>query len=163
MAEEQHYLEIDGYCPICEAPAKFIAKGKWYRGTLKCQSCDGGSIPRERAMAHILTREVPGWRHASIHECSPMDSGISRKMRKECERYIGSHYYPDPPFGCIVGNWRNENIEATTFPDNTFDIVVTMDVTEHLYNPGAMFRDIWRTLKPGGGIFIDFPDSKISS
>jgi hypothetical protein len=39
MTEEAHYLEIDRYCPIWEAPAKFIAKCKWYRGTLFCQSC----------------------------------------------------------------------------------------------------------------------------
>jgi len=160
MAEAPHYLEINGYCPICEQSAKFIANGQWYRGALKCQSCDGGSIPRERAMAHILNREMPDWRHASIHECSPMDSGISRKMRKECESYIGSHYYSDHPFGCIVGNWRNENIEATTFPDKTFDIVITMDVTEHLYNPSAMFRDVWRTLKRGGVYLSTFPIRK---
>lgn len=153
-------LEIDGYCPICESAAKFIANGKWYRGTLKCQSCEGGSIPRDRAMAYILNRELPDWRNKAIHECSPMESGISNKIRKECKDYIGSHYYPDQPLGNIVGQWRNENIEATTFPDNVFDLVVTMDVTEHVYNPGAMFRDIWRTLKPRGVYLSTFPIRK---
>lgn len=160
MAEEPHYLEIDGYCPICEAPAKFIAKGKWYRGTLFCQSCKNGSAPRERALAHVLHREMPDWRGRAIHECSPMNRGVSMKIRQEAKNYVGSHYYPDKPFGSVVDGWRNENIEATTFPDESFDLVVTLDVTEHVFNPGAKFRDIWRTLKRGGMYISTFPIRK---
>ncbi len=160
MAEEAHYLEIDGYCPICEAPAKFIAKGKWYRGTLFCQSCKNGSAPRERALAHVLHREMPNWREVSVHECSPMNRGISMKIRAECKSYIGSHFYPDKPFGRMVDGWRNENIESTTFENESFDLVLSLDVTEHVFNPGAMFKDIYRTLKPEGVYISTFPIRK---
>lgn len=160
MAEEPHYLEIDGYCPICEAPAKFIAKGKWYRGTLFCQTCKNGSAPRERALAYVLQREMPDWRNRAIHECSPMNRGISMKLRAESTNYVGSHYYPDKPFGSTVDGWQNENIEATTFPDNSFDLVLTLDVTEHVFNPGAKFRDIYRTLRAGGMYISTFPIRK---
>lgn len=160
MAEEPHYLEIEGYCPICETPAKFIAKGKWYRGTLFCQSCKNGSAPRERALAYVLHREMPNWREVAVHECSPMNRGISRKIRADNKRYIGSHFYPDRPFGSMVDGWRNENIESTTFEDASFDLVLSLDVTEHVFNPGSMFKDIYRTLKPGGMFISTFPIRK---
>lgn len=89
-----------------------------------------------------------------------MDRGLSMKLRSEAINYIGSHYFPSHPFGHDVKGWRNENIECTTFADNIFDLVVTLDVTEHVFNPGDMFRDIWRTLKPGGLYISTFPIRK---
>jgi SAM-dependent methyltransferase len=160
MSKESHYLEIDGYCPICEASAKFIAKGNWYRDTLFCQSCKNGSAPRERALAHVLHREIPSWREMAVHESSPMNRGISMKIRSECKNYIGSHFYPKKPFGSIVDGWRNENIESTTFEDESFDLILSLDVTEHVFNPEAMFKDIYRTLKPGGVYISTFPIRK---
>src|SRR5690242_10883243 len=103
---EDHHLEIEGYCPVCEQETKFVAKGKWYRGTLRCQSCKNGSTPRERALAHVLRREMPDWRSMAIHECSPMNRGISVKLR-EAPHYTGTHYFPTRPIGEIVDGWRN--------------------------------------------------------
>lgn len=160
MTEKPHYLKIDGYCTICEAPATFIAKGQWYRGTLICQSCKNGSTPRERALAYVLHREMPNWRELAVHECSPMNRGISMKIRNECKTYVGTHFYPERPFGVMVDGWRNENIEKTTFEDESFDLILSLDVTEHVFNPGAMFKDIYRTLKPGGLYISTFPIRK---
>lgn len=160
MSTTDHYLEIKGYCPICESEATFVARGPWYRGTLFCRSCENGSSPRERALAHVLRREMPNWRDAAIHECSPMNRGISMKMQREAKNYVGSHYFPDKPFGSTVEGWRNENIESTTFEDDTFDLVVTLDVTEHVFGVDRMFADIWRTLKPGGMYISTFPIRK---
>lgn len=157
MADEPFYLEIQGHCPICETGATFIAKDKWYRGSLHCQSCENGSAPRERAMALVLNRVMPHWRDVAIHECAPMERGLSAKMRREATNYVGTHYFPSEAMGTIVNGWRNENIEQTTFSDASFDLVITSDVTEHVFNPGAMFRDIYRTLKPGGIYISTFP------
>lgn len=158
--DKDFYLEIEGWCPICEADAVFIAKGPWLRGTLHCQSCENGSAPRERGFAHVLNRIRPNWRDLKVHECSPMKRGISMKMQRECRDYVGTHYYPDKPFGTQVGDWRNENIEAQTFADESFDIVMSLDVAEHVFNPGNMYREIYRTLKPGGIYLSTFPIRK---
>lgn len=79
------------------------------------------------------------------------------KIRSECSDYVGTQYYPDVTPGEMVGDWRCENIEKTTFADERFDIVMSLDVTEHVFNPGDMFRDIYRTLKPGGIHISTFP------
>lgn len=157
MPDESFHLDIDGYCPICEHDAKFVARDIWLRGALICQSCAGGSVPRERALAHVLNRVQPNWRDLRIHECSPCERGVSTKMRTECPLYTGTHYFSDQPLGVNVGKWRNENIEKQTFEAASFDIVVTQDVAEHVFNPGAMYREIYRTLAAGGVYISTFP------
>ena len=37
-----------------------------------------------------------------------------------------------------------------TFDDESFDIVITQDVLEHLLEPSQSIKEICRTLKPGG-------------
>lgn len=153
-------MEIDGQCPICNAPAKMVAKGPWLRGTLICRSCENGSVPRERALALVLERHLPQWRTLDIHESSPANRGISLKIRRECPKYVGSHFHSDAPSGTMVGGFRNENIEKQTFADESFDLVITLDVFEHVFNPGEMFREIYRTLRPGGWYICTFPIRK---
>ena len=45
---------------------------------------------------------------------------------------------------------RCENLENLTFSDNTFDIFITQDVFEHIFDPITASKEIMRVLKPGG-------------
>jgi SAM-dependent methyltransferase len=147
-----------GYCPVCEAETVFRARYSWYRGQLTCAHC--GCVPRERALALVLGRLRPDWRQLVIHECSPGPRGISPRLKQQCAGYTGTHYYPDKPFGSAVGAFRNENFERQTFEDNSFDIVVSLDVMEHLFNVEAAYKEVFRTLKPGGLYLHTFPIQK---
>jgi SAM-dependent methyltransferase len=53
--------------------------------------------------------------------------------------------------------WRNEDLENLTFPDESFDLMVTQDVMEHIFNPGKAFYEIARTLKKGGAHIFTVP------
>ena len=44
-----------------------------------------------------------------------------------------------------------------TFPDESFDLVVTQDVMEHVLDPEAAFSEIARTLRPGGAHVFTTP------
>lgn len=150
-----HY-QRDGECPICEAVVTFRARHPAFRDHLKCSGC--GSIPRERALAVVLNREVPAWRRAAIHESSPNGQlGISGKMRRECEQYVPTQFFVSEQLGTIVRGIRNENLERQTFPDGSFDIVVTLDVMEHVGEPADVCREISRTLRPGGRYIFTAP------
>jgi SAM-dependent methyltransferase len=63
---------------------------------------------------------------------------------------VGTHYYPHVPAGDVYHGIRCENLEHLTFPDASFDLVVTQDVMEHVLDPGRAFAEIARTLVPGG-------------
>lgn len=150
-------IRIHGRCPICDAPAVYEAHAPYFRNSLICKSCPKGSVPRERAVALVLNEARPNWRHLAIHECSPAPRGISLKMQAECRSYVKSNYFEGERFGAIIRDHRNENLEAQTFADATFDIVVTVDVFEHLFDPAAALREIFRTLRPGGVMISAFP------
>jgi len=52
---------------------------------------------------------------------------------------------------------RTSTLECQTFPDARFDLVITQDVLEHLFDPKAAFREIARTLRPGGAQIFTVP------
>lgn len=147
-----------GFCPICAAEAEFSATRDWYRDYLICSGC--GSIPRERGLTLVLERRFPDWRKFAIHESSPVHRGISAKMAKECPRYVATQFYPGQKLGEKIQGYRNEDLEAQTFADETFDLVVSLDVMEHVNHPDKVMQEVARTLKPGGAYLFTVPTYK---
>jgi SAM-dependent methyltransferase len=147
-----------GFCPCCESRQTFTAKYDWYRDHLTCPGC--GSVVRERALALVLRETLPDWRALAIHESSPCARGLSAKLAREGTNYIATHYFPNEAAGAVVKGFRNENLEAQTFGDAVFDLVVTFDVMEHVYQPERVYSEVYRTLKPGGYYLHTFPIRK---
>lgn len=156
-SDQEFIKEEHGWCPICEKEAVFTAKNLWLRDNYLCSGC--GSIPRERAIMHVIQTRYPNWRELRIHESSPSSRGTSVKLAKECKHYTASQYDPDLGFGNTHPSqgYRSENLEQQTFSDESFDIVVSQDVLEHIFDAEAAFRDIHRTLKPGGAHIFTTP------
>jgi ubiquinone/menaquinone biosynthesis C-methylase UbiE len=48
--------------------------------------------------------------------------------------------------------------ENIPFPDNTFDIVCSFQVLEHVQDPYRVLSESWRVLKPGGILYCDAPN-----
>ena len=63
------YYEHYGYCPICAAPTRFMARQQWFRDHYVCEKC--GSLPRQRALMIVLESLFPNWRDADVYEASP--------------------------------------------------------------------------------------------
>jgi len=57
------------------------------------------------------------------------------------------------PFQVMANNLNYD----LPFPDETFDVSIAMMVIEHLFNPFHSFREIARTTKRGGHVFINLP------
>ena len=146
-----------GTCGICETNVTFVSESNWFRDNLFCSGC--GSIPRERALMRIIKQFFPNFTNSVIHESSPIGRGVSARLARECRHYTFSHYFPDTPQGKIHGRThaRCENLEHLTFPDATFDLLMTQDVMEHVFDPEAAFREIGRVLKPGGAHIFTAP------
>jgi SAM-dependent methyltransferase len=158
MVETNAGITLDGHCPICARVRRFESKHAWYRDWLFCDGCR--SIPRERALALVLEELRPEWRGLAIHESSPAARGISLKMKKECRDYIETQFFPDNETGVIVQGVRNENLERLTFQDSMFDVFSSLDVMEHVNYPEKVFREVVRTLKPGGLCIFTTPTYK---
>ena len=70
---------------------------------------------------------------------------------------MASHYYPGVAPGTIVNGVRCENLEHLSYSDESFDLHITQDVFEHLFDPAAACREIARTLRPGGAHVFTTP------
>ena len=100
----------------------------------------------------VIEKLYPAWRGLTVHESSPSPRGVSERFLRECPAYTTSQYDVSVPWGEThpTRGYRSENLEAQTFANESFDLVVTQDVFEHIFHPDRAIREIERTLKPGG-------------
>ena len=148
-------MKNDGYCPICEQNATFVARDPWLRDHYRCTRCK--SMPRERALMAVLQERFPRWRELTIHESSPGNGGASKRLAAECPGYIPTQFYKDVPSGAFAGRFRCENLERLTFANDSIDLHVTQDVFEHIPRPASAFVEVARTLAPGGAHVFTVP------
>lgn len=88
----------------------------------------------------------PGFR---IYETAAYSVFRDRSLRR-LDNYVVSEYFPDQKPGRREGGVRNENLECLTFPDDSFDLVITSEVLEHVADLDRAMAEIRRVLKPGG-------------
>lgn len=143
-----------GYCPICNDRTIFLIKDQWLRDNYRCIRCN--SIPRFRHVIEVLRKEYPHFRELSIHESSP-HGPVFEMLKREVPGYVPTHFWPDVSPGTYRNGFRCEDLEALTFPDASFDLVITQDVLEHVLSPARAFAEIARTLKPGGAHIFTIP------
>ena len=149
------YFTNAGYCHTCCSDVTFTAKSSWFRDLYLCDKC--GSLPRERALMRVIETFYPAWQSLTVHETSPADRGASARIAKEAANYIPSQYFPDTPSGSFKWGYRSENIEKMTFADESIDLHISQDVMEHIFNPERAFKEIARTLRPGGAHIFTVP------
>jgi SAM-dependent methyltransferase len=67
---------------------------------------------------------------------------------------------PDPRVGTnpYLDDGRIGQGEHIPYPDNTFDVVFSANVLEHLSNPLQVFQEVHRVLKPGGSFLFKTPN-----
>ena len=153
--KQKLFMDHKGFCPICENDVRFTSKEQWFRDHLFCSKC--GSIPRERALMHVIKTYYPNYRDLKIHESSPANRGVSPKLKNECADYSCSHYFPDIEPGAFHRKFQCQNLEDMTFDDESFDLFITQDVMEHIFDPARAFKEIARVLKPGGAHIFTVP------
>ncbi len=154
MGASEVVLENRGWCPICGGHALFVARHEWLRDFYLCQGC--GTAPRQRAIAAVLELVAPAWRSLKVHESSP----CIRWFADQCPGYSQSYYFEDVPLGTDRDGMRCENLERLTFEDETFDVFLTQDVLEHVFEPERALAEIARVTKRGGVHVFTAPKHK---
>ena len=151
----KNILQSDGHCSTCNQSVSFVAKDAWLRDHFLCSKC--GSIPRERALMHVIDEFYPNWQDLIIHETSPGNRGASVRLAQECKTYVPSQFFPNQKLGLNYNGMRCENLESLTFSDESIDLHISQDVMEHIFHPTKAFQEIARTLKPGGAHIFTVP------
>lgn len=106
----------------------------------------------------VIKDFYPNFRELTIHESSPGGRGVSTLLGKQCPGYSYSHYFPGvQPGKSGPKKVRCENLENLTFEDASFELLITQDVMEHIFDPESAFKEISRVLKAGGAHIFTVP------
>jgi SAM-dependent methyltransferase len=85
-------------------------------------------------------------------------NGALHRVLKTHEGYVCSEFWGgDVAGGSIVRGIRHEDLQRLSFANESFDLVLTSDVLEHIPDPYAAHREIFRVLKPGGRHIFTVP------
>lgn len=142
---------------MCGHVQTFVRQKVAIRETYPCEKCRGSLREREQARAIL-------WCHSSaastlsefVHTgvarglriYEPGTMGPFRKHLASLAGYTRSAYYGDP--SDATAEVPHQSLEALTFSDDSFDLVLTSDILEHVRRPEAAFSEIARVLRRGG-------------
>ncbi|MBV9992160.1 MAG: class I SAM-dependent methyltransferase [Alphaproteobacteria bacterium] len=162
-------LSYHGLCSICGAKGEF-ARGdvRSTRETFACTGCRANLRYRDQAALVLdefargrsvsLANLVASGRMADVDIFEAALKGPFVNAFKALPRYVRSYYWPDRALGEVdKSGARNEDITRLTFADGSFDLVITSDVLEHVYDYRGAFAEILRVLKPGGVHIFSIP------
>jgi SAM-dependent methyltransferase len=140
------------------------------RETLRCKSC-GGTM-RDRQIAYGLLRviaersgtEAPDLRAFRLRQDGLLRildtdafSAINRTLRG-MTGYVYSQYQPDKPNGSTLADGSViVNLESMPFAGGNFDVILTSDVMEHVFDDSRAHQEIFRCLAPHGRYIFTVP------
>jgi SAM-dependent methyltransferase len=155
--EEDSYA---GTCAVCGNVGTFERRHRAIRETYRCSRC--GSSLRERHQAQAILDTYGGARNRSLaglvrrrglarlRVYEPGTTGALRKHLSALPHYRQSDYYPPGSRDAAPDNIPHQDLEALTWPDGRFDLVVSSDILEHVRHPRVALMEISRVLARGG-------------
>jgi SAM-dependent methyltransferase len=159
-------FSLDGFCVPCGRPSTFRlnrrplfaaeTSGPNWREGLHCEGC--GMNNRIRSMAWITERVAGERERPQIYATERRTAFYDWLATRYGEGVVGSEYLdPTVEPGRVVDGIRHEDVERLSFDDAKFDVVVSMDVLEHVNDPARAIEQIARVLKPEGELLLSVP------
>lgn len=159
--------KYSGLCSVCGEWSLFINNSKSIRETYQCIKCNASmrervtadgiltiySCARHTSLASLITDKT--FSALSIYE--PGISGAYRSYFSKLENYINSFYFEGVKPGEEKDGVRNEDLMSLSFQTNSFDLVISSDIFEHIRRPWLAFKEIRRVLKLGGFHIFSIP------
>jgi len=159
--KNKHDLII-GFCKLCEKSTRFKfhinQKGEFiFRESLLCEYCNLDN--RERFMLNFLKEFVQKSNSSlTVYMYEQITNLFKYAQNFQKIDLVGSEFlgYDKKP-GQIIKNIRNEDAMNLSFQNNSFDVIVSNDVYEHIPNINKALVEAHRVLKNSGILLISIP------
>ena len=148
-------------CSVCGALINFSPADtvKNLRETTVCHFCSSLSRTMDLAECILKVNGIPltsslleslaKFKDLYIYELAHM--GPIYEIFSRLPHFTWSEYFEEVTPGTFgPSGVRCEDVQQLTFKENTFDLIISQDVFEHVPYPKRGFREIFRVLKPGG-------------
>ncbi|MET3601802.1 class I SAM-dependent methyltransferase [Martelella mangrovi] len=106
-----------------------------------------------RGLAELA--RCPVFSDLAIYE--PGVSGAYRSVFNALPGYQNSFYWDGGISGQKMNGVRHEDLMNLSFADESFDLVISSDIFEHIRRPWVAFREVARVLKRGGMHIFSIP------
>ncbi len=161
--------KLIGNCAVCGYRGPFEQGSQQsVREGFNCPDCNSSLRYRDQAQAILnefangheisLNRLVANGRLDEVHIYEPAIHGPFVSRFRHLRNYTHSYYWEDAQNGDVINGVAFENLHELSFPDMTFDLVITSDVMEHVADPYIAFAEIHRVLKIGGVHIFSIPN-----
>jgi SAM-dependent methyltransferase len=162
---------VKGVCNVSCRSTEFVVSSDNLRESLV--STVSSSINRHRQLICALSMAMFGHPRSSlaaiasyvnqnkwkvyIAEANSVLSDFLKQNLKPglfvCSEYFG----PGHKSGETVNGILHEDLQHTSFPDDTFNVIITSEVLEHVPDAPAAEKELMRILKPGGTYCFTVP------
>ncbi len=148
---------VKDFCFHCEKNTNFIAPTNIKLLTSSaCESC--GNVLRSNGIIKkihdYLSENNKNIKEVAIYNLSA-DGSIHKYFKKYS--YTCSEYFEDVRGGSFKNEIRSENLECLSFKNESFDIVISEEVFEHVNDYMSGFKSVQRVLKNEGVHFFTLP------
>jgi SAM-dependent methyltransferase len=155
-------VDISGFCRICKAFTKFYLDSLWlhngivnFKERMVCPNC--GLNNRQRFLLERVLKASKKYTDCQIYiyeQVTPFYNVIKKIYPKITgSEYLGAEYSS----GTVVNGIRHEDSTCLSFSDNSFDLVLSLDVFEHIFDLEKGFKEAFRILKPRGKMTFSIP------
>ena len=160
MLIEYENLRETGFCLYCSATSRYKGVAEIIKRLiilkLHFKELDINTLKNLLGKVELtqypLKKLIKRTKLKDFHIYEPSSTGAIYYALKKSPYFVKSEYFPYPNLkpGQYIGDTRFEDIQSLSFDDNSFDLIITLDVFEHIKDPELAFSEIYRVLKPDG-------------
>ena len=167
LAQEKSPFRTSGYCFVCSRWTHFSSSWSFcneseggkqinWREHLVCRHCQLNN--RTRAAIHLLADAGLLSRNQRVY-ATEQTTQLFAHLKSRFDALVGSeHLGESVPLGeCNGAGVMNQDLTRLTFPENSFDLILSFEVLEHVPNFSQGFRECARVLRPGGKMLFSVP------
>lgn len=142
-----------GECPLCNK-SLFLSfrRDPFMTRCLKCRT----NITNLSLIAAIKNHFKEPYAGKSAYELSSYGCTLAW-LRAHWPTVIASEFFPEEKPGSVIDGVLNQDVQQLTFADESFDLVTSNQVFEHVPDDIRGYAECFRVLREGGALIFSVP------